>query len=85
MTTALTPSTRILRVTYSRAGLQGPPGPPGPSGVPDGSADMDSLVWDAAAGQWVTASNPLEGLTRIAVVDELPDPQVAGTLYFVKP
>jgi len=85
MKISVTQGGRAVRFTVSRAGVQGPPGPPGPSGVPDGSADMDSLVWDAAAGQWVTASNPLEGLTRIAVVDELPDPQVAGTLYFVKP
>ena len=27
----------------------------------------------------------LDGLTKIAVVDALPDPQVTGTLYFVKP
>jgi hypothetical protein len=27
----------------------------------------------------------LQGLTKIAVVDALPDPQVTGTLYFVKP
>jgi hypothetical protein len=31
------------------------------------------------------ATTAFTGLTAIAVVDTLPDPQVTGTLYFVKP
>jgi hypothetical protein len=50
----------------------------------DAGADMtlsDFLALDGSSPPPFS----FEGLLRIAVVDALPDPQVTGTLYFVKP
>ena len=44
-----------------------------------GAANAPSFTTD------LLAATAFTGLTTIAVVDVLPDPQVTGTLYFVKP
>jgi hypothetical protein len=70
------------RLTVSPLGLQGPPGT---SGL---TADELAAINGAASPD---ADNPFatmsifDGLTKLAVVDALPTPQVTGTLYFVKP
>ena len=53
-------------------------------GVPDGATDGQIAVYSGSGTNWVPTT-VLSGLTKIAVVDELPTPQVTGTLYFVKP
>jgi hypothetical protein len=68
------------RLTVSPIGLQGVPG----EGVPLGATDGQISVYNGLATTWV-ATTVLSGLTQIAVVDALPDPQVTGTLYFVTP
>ena len=52
--------------------------------LPDSATDGQFAVYDADTEEWATET-VLSGLTKIAVVDALPDPQVTGTLYFVKP
>jgi hypothetical protein len=52
--------------------------------LPTGATDGQFAVYDAATDTW-PAKTVLSGLIKMAVVDELPDPQVTGTLYFVKP
>jgi hypothetical protein len=50
----------------------------------DGAIDGQIAVFSGGANDWVPTT-VLSGCTSIAVVDIIPDPQVAGTLYFVKP
>lgn len=71
MTTVLitTPSISVLR-----AGIPGP-------GVPTNGTEGQIPV-ATINGDWVPTT-VLSGLTQIAVVAALPDPQVTGTLYFV--
>ena len=52
--------------------------------APAGAIDGQIPVYDGDENRW-TPTTVLSGLTKIAVVDTLPDPQVTGTLYFVKP
>ena len=59
MTTTLTQATRILQVTYSRTGLQGPPGPAGLPGaglaLSGTVAAEEDLPPEAVAGEaWLT-------------------------------
>ena len=51
--------------------------------LPTGATDGQFATYDGATEQWV-AETVLSGLTKIAVVDALPVPQVTGTLYLVK-
>lgn len=51
--------------------------------LPTGATDGQFATYDGATEEWV-AETVLSGLTKIAVVDALPDPQVTGTLYMVK-
>lgn len=67
------------RLTVSPLGLTGAPG----TGVPDGATNGQISVYDDTEAEWVPTT-VLSGLTKIAVVDALPDPQVTGTLYLVK-
>lgn len=67
------------RLTISPIGLQGLPG----AGVPDGATDGQIAVFSESENDWVPTT-VLSGCTKIAVVDELPDPEVTGTLYLVK-
>lgn len=50
----------------------------------DGAIDGQIAVFSGGANDWVPTT-VLSGCTSIAVVDIIPDPQVVGTLYFVKP
>jgi hypothetical protein len=70
------------RLTVSPLGLQGPPGTSGLT--VDELAAINGAASPDADNPFATMSI-FDGLTKLAVVDELPTPQVTGTLYFVKP
>lgn len=76
MTTTVLVTTPTVSVL--RSGIPGTPG----VGVPTNAADGQIPVYSDVDGNYV-AKTVLSGLERIAVVDDLPDPQITGTLYFV--
>jgi hypothetical protein len=76
----VTENSRVIRLVLSGTGVRGASG----AGVPDGATDGQIAVYSGSLTDWVPTT-VLTGLTKIAVVDALPDPQVTGTLYFVKP
>ena len=73
----VTENSRVIKLVLSGTGVRGASG----VGVPDGATDGQIAVYSAALSAWV----PTSGFVPISVVDALPDPQVTGTLYFVKP
>jgi hypothetical protein len=78
----VTENSRVIKLVLSGTGVRGA------SGTSGLTADELAAINGAASPD---ADNPFatmsifDGLTKLAVVDALPDPQVTGTLYFVKP
>jgi hypothetical protein len=75
----VTENSRVIKLVLSGTGVRGASG----VGVPDGATDGQIAVYSDSQSGWVPTT-VMSGLTRIAVVDALPDPQVTGTLYMVK-
>lgn len=73
-------SDRVVTITRSNIGLPGPAGAGFPTGGTEGQVlkKLSDTDYDT---EW---SSVLVGATRIEVVDAVPDPPVAGVLYFSK-
>jgi len=72
----VTDNSRVIKLVLSGTGVRGASG----QGVPDGATNGQIAVYSEALNAWI----PTSGFVPIAVVDALPDPQIAGTLYMVK-